>query len=186
MVGAVRQDGRVQPYALGDGTVRLSVPTTADVDAIAVLCQDPEVGRWTTVPVPYRREDAATFVGTVVRSGWATGGQLAWAVRDATSGEPAGMVSLDMSDGEVGFWLGAPYRRRGWTTRATRLVAASGFERHGLDHLRWRAVVGNEASLRVARRVGFSLEGTVRHSIEQRGVWRDGWVGTLLPGELRH
>jgi hypothetical protein len=28
-------------------------------------------------------------------------------------------------------------------------------------------------------------DGTVRHSILQRGVWRDGWVGTLLAGELR-
>jgi RimJ/RimL family protein N-acetyltransferase len=183
MVGGVREDGAVQPFPLSDGTVRLSVPTPADVDTIATLCRDEQVGRWTTVPVPYRREDAVGFVGTVVQAGWAGGGELTWAVRDGSS--VAGMVSLDLDDGEIGFWVGAPYRGRGWAARAARLVVADAFGRLHVDHVRWRAIVGNSASLAVARRLGFRLEGTVRHSILQRGVWRDGWVGTLLPGELR-
>jgi RimJ/RimL family protein N-acetyltransferase len=183
MVGAVGEDGGVQPYPLDDGTVHLSVPTPADVDTITTLCRDEQVGRWTTIPVPYRREDAVGFVGTLVPTGWAGAGELTWAVREGAS--VAGMVSLDLDDGEIGFWMGAPYRGRGWTVRAARLVVADAWHRHRADHVRWRAIVGNRASLAVARRLGFRLEGTVRHSILQRGVWRDGWVGTLLPGELR-
>lgn len=175
----------MQPYPLTDGTVRLTVPTPADVDAIASHCRDEQIGRWTTVPVPYRREDAVAFVGSLVPAGWAAGSELTWAVRDGQPDGVAGMVSVDTSDGEVGYWLGAAHRGRGWMARAVHLVAADAFARHGMDHLRWRAIVGNRASLAVARRVGFRLEGTVRHSILQRGVWRDGWVGTLLPGELR-
>jgi RimJ/RimL family protein N-acetyltransferase len=182
MVGGVRQDGAVQPYPLDDEHLHLSVPTPADAGTIAALCQDEQVGRWTTVPVPYRREDAVAFVGSMVPAGWA-GGELTWAVREGSS--VAGMVSIDLDDGEIGYWMGAPYRGRGWCVRAVRLVVADALARHHLDHVRWRAIVGNDASLAVARRIGFRLEGTVRHSILQRGLWRDGWVGTLLPGELR-
>jgi RimJ/RimL family protein N-acetyltransferase len=172
-------------YELTDDVVTLSVPTAQDAQTIATLCQDAEVSRWTTVPEPYDLADALAFVAALVPAGWRDASSLAWAVRDAATQEVAGMVSVETRDGEMGWWMGAPYRRRGWMTRAARLVAADAFTRHRLDHLRWRAIVGNDGSWRVAQRLGFSLEGTVRHSIEQRGVWRDGWVATLLPDELR-
>jgi RimJ/RimL family protein N-acetyltransferase len=174
----------VDPYPLTDGTVLLTPPTLADAETIAALCQDDEVRRWTTVPDPYQLADAVAFVSVLVPVGWRDASTLAWAVRDAGSQALTGMVSLETTDGELGWWLGAAYRGRGWMTRAARLVAADAFERHHLDHLRWRAAVGNHASLAVARRLGFTLEGTVRRSIHQRGRWLDGWVGTLLPDEL--
>lgn len=94
------------------------------------------------------------------------------------------MVSVEVAgDGEVGFWMGAHARNRGWTTRAVHLAATAAFE-HGADHLRWRALVGNDASRRVAAKVGFRFDGTVRRFVLQRGVWRDAWVATLLPDEL--
>lgn len=175
----------MHPYELTDGVVLLSVPTAADAEAVAAYCQDPEVARWTTVPDPYGLADALAFVAAIVPAGWRDGSSLAWAVRDAGTGALAGTVSLATADGEMGWWTAASYRRRGWTTRAARLVATDAFARHRLDHLRWRAMVGNEGSLRVAQRLGFTLDGTVRHSINQRGTWRDAWVATLLPGELR-
>jgi RimJ/RimL family protein N-acetyltransferase len=174
----------VDPYPLTDGTVLLSVPTLADAETVAALCQDEQVRRWTTVPDPYELADAIAFVSVLAPAGWRDATTLSWAVRDAGTGEVAGMVAVQTADGELGWWLGAQYRGRGWMTRAARLVAANAFGRHGLDHLRWRAAVGNRPSLAVASRLGFTVEGTVRHSIHQRGRWLDGWVGTLLPGEL--
>jgi RimJ/RimL family protein N-acetyltransferase len=175
----------MDPYELADDVVTLSVPTAQDAEAIVTHCQDPEVSRWTTVPDPYALADALAFVAAMVPAGWRDGSSLAWAVRDAATQEVAGMVSVETRDGEMGWWMGASYRRRGWMTRAARLVAADAFTRLHLDHLRWRAIVGNDGSWRVAQQLGFTLDGTVRHSIEQRGVWRDGSVATLLPGELR-
>lgn len=174
----------MDPYPLTDGTVLLAVPTLVDAPTITALCQDADVRRWTTLPDPYALADAVAFVSALAPAGWRDGTSLAWGVRDAASGDLVGMVSLQTGDGELGWWLAAAYRGCGWMTRAARLVAADAFARHGLDHLRWRAVVGNHASLAVARRLGFRLEGTVRHSIHQRGAWLDGWVATLLPGEL--
>ena len=45
--------------------------------------------------------------------------------------------------------------------------------------------MGNDASLRVAEKLGFQREGTARAGLLHRGERRDGWVAGLLPGELR-
>lgn len=172
------------PFDLTDGVVLLSAPTEADVDQITALCQDPQIQQWTAeLPSPYRRRDAEAFVRELVPQAWVDD-RPAWAIRDAASATLRGMVSVDLAgDGEVGFWMGADSRARGWTTRGVRLAAAAAFE-HGADHVRWRALVGNDASRRVAIKVGFRLDGTVRRAVCQRGVWRDAWVATLLPDEL--
>ena len=47
----------------------------------------------------------------------------------------------------------------------------------------WWAHAGNWASRKLAWRLGFSFDGTVRQWLPQRGELRDGWVGTLLRGE---
>lgn len=173
------------PIDITDGVVLLSAPTSGDVDRITHLCQDADVARWTTVPSPYRRTDAEGFLVEEVDPGWADGTAATWGVREPSTGVLCGTVRVDLvADAEIGFWIGAPSRGRGWATRAARLACASAFS-HGVDHVRWKAIVGNEASLRVASKVGFRLEGTVRRLIVQRGEWRDGWIGTLLPHELR-
>jgi len=173
------------PFDLTDGVVLLSVPTVADIDTITELCQDPEIRRWTEIPVPYARSDAEAFVSTSVVTGWADDSTMTWGVRDAQDGRLHGMIAVDLvDDGEIGFWLDPRARGRGWMTRAARLAVAAAFEQ-GVDHVRWQAFIGNQASKRVALAVGFQLDGTVRRAINQRGVWRDAWVATLLPGELR-
>ncbi|MBB2922114.1 GNAT family N-acetyltransferase [Cellulomonas cellasea] len=177
-------------FELTDDVVVLRAPEPADVDRITELCQDPDVQEWTVVPSPYTRADAAGFVDHVVDAGWASGAELTWAVRDAATGRLDGMVGLSLAPGasaEIGYWLGPDARGRGVMTRAVRLVVDHALRPDGLglDRLSWSAVVGNTASLRVAERAGFRVEGTVRGFVLQRGSRRDGWVGTLLAGDPR-
>ena len=47
---------------LTDGIVTLRAPPLADVGGVLEQCTDPVSQRWTTVPVPYTREDAQRFV----------------------------------------------------------------------------------------------------------------------------
>ena len=83
-------------------------------------------------------------------------------------------------------------------TRALGMGSVTGFEiRARFDPdgplraaaLRWRCDihdgVPNWASWRVARGLGFRREGRVRSLLVNDGVLRDGWVGTLLPGDPR-
>jgi RimJ/RimL family protein N-acetyltransferase len=181
-------DSGVQPFELrGDG-VLLATPTTADVDTITELCQDEEIQRWTTVPVPYRRADAEKFVTEFVLPRWEAGTDLIWAVRDPADRAILGMLGLNLDgagSGEVGYWLGPAGRGRGLVTTAVRLVAEYAFapEGLGLQRLLWYAYVGNWASRRVAWRLGFTIEGAIRSHLTQRGERRDVWVGTLLAGD---
>jgi len=178
----------VEPVRLADDVVRLVVPTTDDVDAIEALCQDPDVQRWTTVPSPYRRADAESFVGAWVGAGWAAGRECTWGIR--TDGVLVGMVGLRLQperSAEVGYWLGAEARGRGLLHRSLHLVLGYAFDPAGLDldRVEWHCVAGNWASWRAAWRVGFTFEGAVRGASLIRGERRDDWVATLLRDDPR-
>lgn len=60
------------PVTLESARVRLDMPTRADTAAITDACQDPEIVRWTTIPQPYRAQDAQSFVDALVGPGWAS------------------------------------------------------------------------------------------------------------------
>lgn len=179
---------RMQPFELrGDG-VLLAVPTSGDIDRLTELCQDPEILRWTTLPSPYAREHAVSFVEDIVQTGWEKELDLIWAIRDPEDRQVLGMIGLKLfgdGAGEVGFWLAAEARGQSLMSRAVRLVADYAFAAEGLAlaYLRWRAVVGNWASRRTAWACGFRLEGRVGGDLAQRGTRRDAWVATLRAGE---
>ncbi|RDI43509.1 GNAT family N-acetyltransferase [Nocardia mexicana] len=175
---------------LGDGTVWLSRPGAADVDAIVECCQEPSIGEWTTIPVPYRREHAEMFLAEIVAPGW-DAGRPTWAVRESADGPVVGMVGVtgmvlhgghESSAAEIGYWLSPRVRGRGLMTRAVRLACDFGFRSEGLavQRIEWRAMVGNHASAAVARRTGFRYEGLLRLGGEQRGRRRDVWIAGRL------
>lgn len=168
------------PPTLQDGEVLLRAHRPDDLDAIVAQCQDPEMVANTTVPHPYTREDGLGFLAHVA-AGRASGDVEAFAIE--VDGRFAGTVDLRREDGawaEIGFGLAPWARGRGVMTRAVRLVLDRGFGELGLAGVQWRAVVGNEGSLRVAQKCGFRLEGTVRGLLVHRGERLDGWIGTLL------
>ena len=47
---------------LTDGPVTLRAHTRADIGPAYETCQDPEMQRWTTIPVPYLQEHAVAFL----------------------------------------------------------------------------------------------------------------------------
>lgn len=182
---------------LTDGTVWLSPPTVSDIDDITTLCQEPSIGAWTTMPVPYQRADAEKFIYDLVGPGWATRSPT-WALRRGEGGPVVGMTGLgplyhrrDDDTAEIGFWLSSAARGAGLMTRAVRLVGTVGLDPKvlGFQRLEWRAFVGNHGSAAVARRAGFHYEGLLRGAGVQRGTRRDIWVASRLhtdpdaPGE---
>ncbi|PJJ74378.1 RimJ/RimL family protein N-acetyltransferase [Sediminihabitans luteus] len=185
----------MEPFVLTGDRVRLSVPTPADVDEITRACRTPEIQRWTVVPSPYERADAVRFVDELCTQAWAQDTAYTWAVRDpGDEASVLGMVGLHVDpatpaapSAEIGYWLAPEARGRGLMSASVALVLDWGFDPEGLGLHRalWHAYVGNWASRRVAWRVGFRVEGTVRAHLVQRGERRDAWVGTLLAGDPR-
>jgi len=159
-----------QPTLLGE-RVRLRPWGPDDVDAVVAACQDPELQRWTQVPVPYRRDDAEGFVGGIAAETWAAGGALfAVAPRD---GGPL-LVSIGLfppSDGfgEAGYWTVREHRGQGYTAEALGALADWVFGDLGLRRLELFVDPANVGSRRVAERAGFSAEGLLRQRHLHRG-----------------
>ena len=177
----------MEPVTLRTPRLELSIPTDFDVDAITIAAQDPEVPRWTTLPSPYERSHAEDFVD---RAGewWHTGTELTWAIR--TGGSWIGMMGLHGAQpggaAEIGFWMAASARGHGYVTEAARAVIDFGFaEPLGLARIQWRAVVGNLASARTARSLGFRYEGLLRQGLSDVRGRHDGWIAALLPTDDR-
>ncbi len=162
-----------QPTLVGDGVV-LRPWRAADIDQVAAACQDPEIQRWTTVPVPYLPRDAAEFVGVLAPTAWADRTGAAFCVTDG-SGErvlgSCGLVSVDneLDVAHVGYWVAAGSRGAGVARRAVAALAAWAFEM-GVQRIELRIEPANRASTGVAEAVGCACEGVIEASDELRGV----------------
>jgi RimJ/RimL family protein N-acetyltransferase len=83
---------------------------------------------------------------------------------------------------EIGYWIRTSRARLGLTTEAVRGLAAMAFEALGAERVEIRCDARNEASARVAERVGFAREAVLRSETRALdGTLRD----TLVFARLR-
>lgn len=182
------------PEPFTDGELVLRPPAESDVPRIVEICRDPAIGHFTTVPVPYDAAAArwwVAFAGDHLEAG--TGVHLL-VEQDGTA---VAAVGLDINPadraGRLGYWAAPDARRRGIATRATRLLCTWALSEDGLglERLELDAAATNAASNAVARRLGFTHEGTRRSAMLLSAT--DGFPAErvdandwgLLPGELR-
>lgn len=164
---------------LTDQVVTLRAHTTADIEPAYDVCQDPEMQRWTTIPVPYERANAEHYLTVLIPAGWEDGSSWAWAIE--YGGRYAGTIDIRPGDGgvgEVGFALAPWARGRGVMTRVLKLAVRYAFEQ-GWDRVIWRAFVGNWGSRRVAWKCGFRNLVTIPGGGVARGVRKDEWVASV-------
>lgn len=157
----------------------------ADLDAVVEHCNDPEVVRWTTIVQPYGRGDAEAWREKNAKD-WADGIRAGFAIE--YRGRWAGTVDLRWKEarwGDVGYGLAQWARGQGVMRRSVSALIDWGFASGELDGLGWTAYVGNIASRRVAETCGFTVEGTVRSLLIQRGKRVDAWIGSLLATDPR-
>jgi RimJ/RimL family protein N-acetyltransferase len=174
-----------EPPTLRGSSVVLRPWRTDDVDAVHEACQDADIQRWTTVPSPYRREHATSFVGDFARSRWASGEGAPLCISDGADGGVLGacdLVRISSHDrvAEIGYWSAPWARHRGAATEAVDLLARWALEQVGFDRLELLIDPENLASRRVAERVGAGLEGILRHKALIRGERRDMAIYALL------
>lgn len=165
--------------------LRLRPLREGDLDDLAATCADEEVQRWVDMPADYTRAMAEGWLA-FTQGAWERGERVLFALADADD-RYSGSVDLVLKapgEAEIGYFCSPWARGQGWMTAAARRLCRLGFEELGLERIEWRAVVGNEASRRVAEKVGFAIEGT-RRRISHGGDGRvDSWVGSLLPEDL--
>ncbi|MGW2637184.1 GNAT family N-acetyltransferase [Streptomyces sp. NPDC001348] len=176
----------MEPVTLTTDRLVLRTVGPDDTEAVYEAVQDPGIQRWTTIPSPYLPEHARGFTERTVPDGWSQGSMFTFGIF-LTGGELAGMLGLTMrapAVAEVGYWAAREHRGHGYVTEATLTACRWIFTGLGVDRVEWRAEVGNHASRAVAERAGFTIEGTLRSALNNKGVRRDCWVGSLLPSDL--
>lgn len=70
--------------------------------------------------------------------------------------------NLKLAHADIGYWIAESHQGKGLMTRAVRALTTLAFETYGIRRLTIRAEPGNEASWKVAERLGYRLEGTMR------------------------
>ncbi|MCM2576745.1 GNAT family N-acetyltransferase [Streptomyces meridianus] len=130
--------------------------TTADVDLIVELHADPQVHRF----VPHFTPDQALERLTQVELQWSGRGHGLCAVESKETGEFLGRCGLhywrQFDEIEIGWVLRPGAWGNGYATEAARACAEWGFDRLDADYFTAMIDPANQASLKVAERVGFS------------------------------
>ena len=72
----------------------------------------------------------------------------------------------------LGYWIGAPYRRRGFTLAATNALIGFAFGSLGLHRMEAACVPENNASRALLAKAGFLHEGLARSYLKINGPWR--------------
>lgn len=167
--------GERLPVTLSDEAVVLRPWRSSDAPFMVEASRDPAIERYNG-PAPASAADAVAVIERIQErwraftvEGDPTG--CAFAILDAAMDEPAGMCGIDhwssTDVAQFGYWLAAGARGRGFATRAVKLMTAWLFDL-GAARVFLTIESGNAPSAAVARRAGFTYEGTLR----AYGVWQ--------------
>jgi RimJ/RimL family protein N-acetyltransferase len=133
----------------------------SDLDAYAEMCGDAEVMRYISGS-PMTRPEAWRNMALVLGH-WQLRGFGLWAVEERGSGLLAGRVGCWCPEGwpglEIGWALRREFWHRGYATEAGRTALEFAFSELGQKHVISLIQTDNAASVRVAVRLGMTLQG---------------------------
>jgi RimJ/RimL family protein N-acetyltransferase len=145
----------------GDG-IQLREWRSEDLDDLVELLDEPDIARWTPMPSPFDVEAGIAYLKRAHQGRMS--GQRIQLVITTDGGRPLGEVLLfgvdaGLKEAELGYLVGAAYRRRGLASGALSLLAGYAHSTLGLSRLLLRIDPGNVPSTLVARHCGFRLTG---------------------------
>jgi RimJ/RimL family protein N-acetyltransferase len=157
--------------------IRLEPFAQTHVDAVAQLLTDPDVLRFTRVPVPVPEGFAQTWLDRY-DAGRADGTREGFAIVDASSGAFFGLalaaeIDRDGRTAELGYVVAPEQRGRGIATAALEELTRWAFAALHLLRLELRIEADNPGSKVVAVRCGYVLEGTLRSAHIKQGLRGD-------------
>lgn len=146
----------------------------------AKVCADPDVMRYLGDGRPLTRSEGWRQLAMILGH-WQLRGYGLWAVQERATGELVGRIGLFNPEGWPGFEIGWVLAKaswgRGYATEGARRVLDHAFTDMGSDHVISLIHPDNAASIRVAERLGETIEGhTYLHGHEALiyGVRRPG------------
>ena len=146
--------------------LRLRAFRQSDLDDYAALNADPEVLRYLGSGPAWDRSRSWRHMAFLVGH-WKLGGAGMWAMEHRETGDFVGVAGFAEPEGWPGFELAGCLARRFWgqgyATEAGRAALAYAFTVLEKDHIISLIYPENRASIRVAERIGETLEGRINH-----------------------
>ena len=153
-------------------TTRLRLRVVEEQDApITARLMTPGISQWlASWPSPSDEAGAAARLRRL-RDATLHGQALCLALEPREGGGLMGMVIVvrakyNARRGDLGYWLGEPFHRRGYMSEAAAAAVSDAFARLGLDAIEAGARRENAASLALMRRLGM-------RPIDERQVWAE-------------
>lgn len=182
--------------AIAPGSLRVPGQPTLDIDehlrvrpwrpddaaAVRAAFDCPEIQRWFVRRMDSEAEAREWIAGWA--DVWATETDSSWAVVDGGD-EVVGQVGLRSirlfeASAQLSYWVIPAARGTGVATRAAGALARWAFDRLGMNRLYLVHTTGNLPSCRVAGRLGFPVEGTLRDYIHHQDGFHDVHVHARL------
>jgi ribosomal-protein-serine acetyltransferase len=176
---------------LTDGVVLLRSYDFGDVPVLHQAVQESlaELSPWMSWATKgYTQEVAQNFV-TISRAEWSKGGIYGFAILNAQTGEFVGGCGLSHIHPvyhfcNLGYWIRSPQHGHGYAGRAAKLVAKFAFEKLGLIRTEIVIAKDNEASKRVAKKIGAHYEGILLNRMVVGKLVYDAHMFSLLPSDF--
>ena len=141
---------------------------------------------WLPHPSPSYSKEFLKFVVKRYRAG----DFFDWAIEEKESGRmigTCGFASIDIENkcGEIGYVINPDFQHRGYAPEAARAVIKFGFDELSLHRIQCRFMQENEASFKVAKKLGMTFEGYLRDAIYVKGVYRTVGYCSLMRNEFK-
>jgi len=167
------------PISLAGEGLLLREWQSEDLDDLVRLLDEPDIARWTPMPSPFDVEAGIAYLKRAYQG--RTSGQRMQLAITVDGRRPLGEVLLfgldaGLKEAELGYLVGARFRRQGLASRALSLMTDYAHHTLGLGRLLLRIDPGNVASAAVARKCGYRLTG--EPPILQEGPYGPGSLDT--------
>ena len=85
-------------------------------------------------------------------------------------------------NGHIGYWMGEPHAGKGLMQDAVLTLVQHAFGTLGLHRLEAACIPGNERSIRVLEKTGFTREGLLKSYLKINGEWQDHLLFARISG----
>jgi len=179
--GALRDLG--QPCLDVDEHLTLRPWRDSDAATVRVAFECPDIQRWHVRRMDTPDEALAWIMNWA--AGWNDETEASWAIVGRDD-QPIGQVglrtiSLFEASAQLSYWVLPGARGTGVAVRAAGALTRWTFDTVRLHRIGLQHSTANQASCRVAAKLGFALEGTARSSL----IHADGWHDMHIHARLR-
>jgi RimJ/RimL family protein N-acetyltransferase len=168
--------------------IRVEPPRPEHASRFVAWFSDPEVTRYLLRRFPPSLRQEQEWLDAMAASET----DVVWAVVLRQTGAVIGVTALHRIDwrfhhGWIEISLGDRSAwGKGHATETLRLCTAYAFEELGLEKVLASVYSGNDASIRMLKKLGYEQCGLLRRNAFFGGEWHDEWLGEILREEWRH